>query len=164
MSARDGSARSDRPEEDLSMHESMRWPAFAGIDWGGDHHQLCVLDPTGVKQLELRVPHDVAGLRQLDGELARFASVIPVAIERSEGLLVEHLQAQGHVVFAVSPRIASGEELAEHLMAPAGEAVEQVTDTAAEAKQAVADTAKGRRREHGDSSSGGGHRLLRGDR
>jgi hypothetical protein len=59
---------------------------------------------------------------------------------------------------------ASGEQLAEHLMAPAGEAVEQVTETAAEGKQAVADTARGRRRERGDSSSGGGHRVLRGDR
>lgn len=32
---------------------------------------------------------------------------MPVAIERSEGLLVEHLQDRGHRVFAVSPRIAA---------------------------------------------------------
>jgi len=89
------------------MHVETRWPAFAGIDWGGDHHQLCVVDASGVRQRELRVAHDVAGLQQLDHELARFAAVLPVAIERSEGLLVEHLQAQGHVVFAVPPRIAA---------------------------------------------------------
>lgn len=32
---------------------------------------------------------------------------MPIAVERSEGLLVEHLQAAGHIVFAVSPRIAA---------------------------------------------------------
>jgi hypothetical protein len=32
---------------------------------------------------------------------------VPVAIERSEGLLVEHLQANGHPVYPVSPRIAA---------------------------------------------------------
>ncbi len=89
------------------MQAKTRWPAFAGIDWGGDHHQLCIVDAAGVKQIELRVAHDVAGLRQLDEELTRFAAVLPVAIERAEGLLVEHLQAQGHVVFAVPPRIAA---------------------------------------------------------
>jgi transposase len=83
------------------------WPAFAGIDWGGSHHQLCVVDHDGAKQREVRVTHDVAGLAELDLELARFADRLPVAIERAEGVLVEHLQAAGHVVFAVSPRIAA---------------------------------------------------------
>lgn len=51
--------------------------------------------------------HDVAGLADLDAELARFAARMPIAIERSEGLLVEHLQATGHAVFPVSPRISA---------------------------------------------------------
>ncbi len=89
------------------MQRSFEWKAFAGIDWGGDHHQLCVVDCNGDKQREVRVSHDVSGLRQLDGELAAFGRVVPVAIERSEGLLVEHLQAAGHRVFGVSPRIAA---------------------------------------------------------
>lgn len=89
------------------MHELSEWPAFAGIDWGGDHHQLCVVDPNGDTLLEKRVTHDVAGLKELDSYLTCFASTMPIAIERSEGLLVEHLQASGHNVFAVSPRIAA---------------------------------------------------------
>ena len=83
------------------------WAAFAGIDWGGEHHQLCVVDTTGRRLTQLRVTHDVAGLAHLDAELTRFASRMPVAIERSEGLLVEHLQARRHAVFPVSPRIAA---------------------------------------------------------
>lgn len=80
---------------------------FAGIDWGGSHHQLCVVDQHGRRQVQLRVTHDVAGLRDLDEELARFGAAVPIAVERSEGLLVEHLQTAGQVVYPVSPRIAA---------------------------------------------------------
>jgi transposase len=83
------------------------WPAFAGIDWGGSHHQLCILDNTGKRLTQLRVTHDVAGLAELDAELARHGDRLPIAVERSEGLLVEHLQTRGHPVFPVSPRIAA---------------------------------------------------------
>jgi transposase len=83
------------------------WRAFAGIDWGEAHHQLCVIDPDGTRHSQLRVAHNVAGLADLDAELVRFGPRLPVALERSEGLLVEHLQAAGHVVFPVSPRIAA---------------------------------------------------------
>lgn len=55
----------------------------------------------------MRVDHDVAGLGDLDRQMARFATSLPVAVERSEGLLVEHLQYRGHHVFPVSPRIAA---------------------------------------------------------
>lgn len=89
------------------MNDNDGWPAFAGIDWGGSHHQLCVVDASGKRRSQLRVTHDVAGLADLDAELARFGNRLPVAVERSEGLLVEHLQAVGHVVFPVSPRIAA---------------------------------------------------------
>jgi hypothetical protein len=80
------------------------WPAFAGIDWGGEHHQLCVVDDAGKRLAQLRVTHDVAGLKALQAELTRFSNRMPIAIERSEGLLVEHLQALGHALFAVSPK------------------------------------------------------------
>jgi transposase len=86
---------------------SISWPAFAGIDWGGEHHQLCIVDDTGKRLTQLRVTHDVVGLAHLRRELARFSERMPVAIERSEGLLVEHLQEHGHVLFPVSPRISA---------------------------------------------------------
>ena len=50
----------------------------------------------------------MAGLADLDSELARHGAPAAVAVERSEGILVEHLQARGHAAFAVSPRIAAG--------------------------------------------------------
>lgn len=89
------------------MSEEQEPERFAGIDWGGEHHQLCVVDDTGRRRVQLRVRHDVAGLRELDAELRTHGADLPIAVERSEGLLVEHLQAAGHRVFPVSPRIAA---------------------------------------------------------
>jgi transposase len=80
---------------------------FVGIDWGGTHHQLCVVNNAGTKLVDRRITHDVAGLATLDSELARLGEQLPVAVERAEGLLVEHLQGAGHSVFPVSPRIAA---------------------------------------------------------
>jgi transposase len=93
--------------EQTQVAEHGPWRAFAGIDWGGEHHQLCVVDNAGKRRSQFRVTHDVAGLADLGAELRRFGDRVPIAIERAEGLLVEHLQASGHVVFPVSPRIAA---------------------------------------------------------
>lgn len=83
------------------------WSAFAGIDWGGSHHQLSVVDAAGTQLISRRFAHDVAGLAALDTELGRHAEDLPIAIESAEGLLVERLQSSGYSVFAVSPRIAA---------------------------------------------------------
>ena len=53
----------------------------------------------GWRRTQVRVTHDVAGLRDLGTELRRFAPALPIAIERSAGLLVEHLQAAGPTLF-----------------------------------------------------------------
>jgi len=87
--------------------ESAGWQWFAGIDWGGQHHQLCVVDQAGQRRQQFRVAHDVAGLSELDREMGRFGGRLPVAIERSGGLLVEHLQARGHLVYPVSPKVSA---------------------------------------------------------
>jgi len=80
---------------------------FVGIDWGASHHQLCVVDATGRRRRQVRLSHDVAGLDQLDAELARLGTGLPICVERSDGLLVERLQAGGHRVFPINPRIAA---------------------------------------------------------
>lgn len=89
------------------MDQVLQYTAFAGVDWGGHEHQLCVVDGAGHKQVELKVSHDVAGLEGLVRQLARHGEGVPVAIERAEGLLVELLQEHGHSVFPVSPRISA---------------------------------------------------------
>ncbi len=79
----------------------------AGIDWGGTVHRVAVVDASGRQVANFAVSHDVAGLAELDKRLASYGEDLPVAIERAEGLLVEHLQALGLQVYPVSPRIAA---------------------------------------------------------
>lgn len=67
---------------------------------------MCVLDPKGQTVEQARFSHDVAGLQALQGRLGQH-QVIGVAIERSEGLLVETLQQQGHRLFCVSPKMSA---------------------------------------------------------
>ncbi len=81
---------------------------FAGIDWGGSFHQLCVLNAGGTVLLQQRIGHDVSGLRMLEGRLAQFGEPVAVAIERAEGLLVEYLHSLSGVrLYCVSPKISA---------------------------------------------------------
>jgi len=80
---------------------------FIGVDWGNSHHQVCVLDAAGRVVEQGKVAHDVDGLRELAKRLGRHGPVTGIAIERSEGLLVESLQQQGHRLFCVSPKMSA---------------------------------------------------------
>lgn len=82
---------------------------FVGLDWGEQHHQVHALDADGRTRLTLRVAHDRAGLDQLRVALAALGdpAVVGIAIERREGLLVEHLLAWGHPVYPVNPKVAA---------------------------------------------------------
>lgn len=80
---------------------------FAGIDWGGSFHQVCLVDDRGQILRQQRVCHDIAGLTELAGLLTGLAGRLRVAIERAEGLLVEHLHSLQVEVFCVSPKISA---------------------------------------------------------
>jgi len=83
--------------------------AFVGLDWGEQHHQVHALDIGGRATLELRVPHDRDGLEALRQALAGLGepALVGIALERREGLLVEHLLAWGHPVYPVNPKVAA---------------------------------------------------------
>jgi transposase len=80
---------------------------FIGLDWGNSHHQLCILDAAGRMVHQGKFAHDIAGARGLTERLHRHGPVQGIAIERSEGLLVEALQQQGHRLFCVSPKMSA---------------------------------------------------------
>jgi transposase len=81
---------------------------FAGVDWGGQRHQLAVVDEAGTVVLNRRFAHDRAGVEELLAALrSQGGGPIPVAIERCEGILVEALQANGHPLFPLSPRVSA---------------------------------------------------------
>ena len=82
---------------------------FVGLDWGEQHHQIHALDGGGGTTLSLRVPHDRSGLERLRVALAGLGEApgVGVAIERREGLLVDHLLAWGLPVYPVNPKVAA---------------------------------------------------------
>src|SRR5579863_3964752 len=81
---------------------------FAGIDWGAYRHQLAIVDDSGPVVVNRPFGHDGEGVEELVRTLENCGgALVPVAIERSEGILVETLVARGYRVFPVGPRIAA---------------------------------------------------------
>lgn len=89
-------------------HQPQPSDIFVGVDWGGTHHQLCLVDADGQVLQQRRIPHTVVGLDELCRLLTSPQGLVRVAIERGEGLLVERLLNLNEVeVFCVSPKISA---------------------------------------------------------
>jgi transposase len=82
-------------------------PFFAGLDWGGSTHAVCVVDDKGTIAVQFEVPHDETGLAELRRRLREHApsEAIPVAIERPSGLIVDALVDAGHPVVPIHPNV-----------------------------------------------------------
>lgn len=87
------------------MQNDMTTPALAtgGIDWATDTNELCIIDPTGQVLRRSNTTMDAAGIRKLVTQLERH-SVARVAIERSDGPVVEALLEAGIEVVVITPR------------------------------------------------------------
>ncbi|WP_243717271.1 IS110 family transposase, partial [Actinomadura darangshiensis] len=74
----------------------------AGVDWANDDHAVAVVDNTGRAIKRFSVPHTGTGLRDLVRKL-QAAGAAEVAIERSDGKLVDALLDAGFTVVVISP-------------------------------------------------------------
>ena len=85
-----------------------RYHWFVGIDWGSQHHQVCVLDLNRQVVAEKVVDYDGASLAQLATWLWTLCEGQPqcvsVAIEVPRGAIVEGLMERGFHVFAINPK------------------------------------------------------------
>ena len=95
-------SRGDRPSA------NSREPApFAGVDWGSQKHQACVLDAAGNVLGEREFEHGGAGLSQMADWLLSFAAgaegEVGVAIETPRGPVVESLMERGFAVHSINP-------------------------------------------------------------
>lgn len=78
---------------------------FCGWDWGSTHHGVCVVDDDGTIVKQWLVQHTHDDLARLLAELAELADPagVPIAIERSEGLIVGLITAAGHPILMAEP-------------------------------------------------------------
>jgi transposase len=80
---------------------------FAGIDWGSERHQVCVLSSSGEIVAERDFVHTGAGLAELGAWLAKIAGEAPkmaVGIEVPHGPVVDLLLDRSFVVYAINPK------------------------------------------------------------
>lgn len=87
------------------VEESVTW--FAGIDWGSERHQACVVDVQGSIVAEREFAHSGAGLADLGDWLLSIggaAHVVAVGIEVPHGPVVDTLVDRGFVVHAINPK------------------------------------------------------------
>ncbi|HEX6014666.1 MAG TPA: IS110 family transposase [Geminicoccaceae bacterium] len=80
---------------------------WVGVDWGSGAHAVCVIDAKGMVLDRFEVSHDRAGLAVLVTRLQKHGAldVIPIAIERPSGLLVDALVEAGFVVTPIHPNV-----------------------------------------------------------
>jgi transposase len=74
----------------------------AGLDWARDDHAVSIVDSRGRETHRFSIEHTAAGLRRLLIELVR-ARAAEVAIERTDGPVVETLLEAGITVVVISP-------------------------------------------------------------
>ena len=87
------------------METKYKW--FVGIDWGGEKHQVCLIDASR-KIGERTIEHSGEGLAELVAWLSEIVAGEPAtmaaAIEVPHGALVETLLAHGFHVFSINPK------------------------------------------------------------
>lgn len=69
---------------------------YLGIDWANEKHDLCLLDAEGKVIKELTIQQSVAGFQQVERLVLKYGvDQVQLNIERSDGLLVDWIMAQG---------------------------------------------------------------------
>ena len=88
------------------MAEEIEW--FVGIDWASQSHQVCLIDAHGECLGERAIAHGGPGIEELcDWLIARTGGtpeVIGVAIEMTQGPVVEALLERGFCVYGINPK------------------------------------------------------------
>lgn len=78
---------------------------YLGIDWANDKHDLCLLDEAGTIMKQMTIAQTLAGFQQLERLVHRYGlDNIRLNIERSDGLLVDWIMAQGWPLY-VTPTV-----------------------------------------------------------
>jgi transposase len=96
-----------------TMHHKSKKPMkewkeithYAGFDWARDHHLVVVVDQHGQIVADFQFDHSVEGWKNFHEKTAPF-SHLAVAIETSQGVVVDQLLQGGYAVYPVNPAAA----------------------------------------------------------
>jgi transposase len=89
----------------MMKEETTAW--FAGVDWGSEKHQACLLDGQGSIVAEREFAHSAVHLAALSDwilSIAGAADTVAIAIEVPHGPVVDTLIDRGFVVYAINPK------------------------------------------------------------
>jgi transposase len=78
---------------------------FAALDWASDHHDVVVVDRSGVLAAEFRFAHTAAGWAEFADKMKPFAGC-PLSLETSSGPAVDQLLQRGWTLDPVNPKAA----------------------------------------------------------
>ena len=83
---------------------------FVGDDWAEDHHDVHLMDDSGVRLASRRLPEGLAGIGEFHQLLVRHVEdpdQVVIGIETDRGLWVTALVAAGYQVYAINPMAAA---------------------------------------------------------
>jgi transposase len=75
---------------------------YAGFDWARDHHAVVILDGNGEMVADFEFDHSLEGWKQFRENTAAWPN-LAVAIETSQGIVVDQLLQGGYTVYPVNP-------------------------------------------------------------
>jgi transposase len=75
---------------------------YAGFDWARDHHAVVVVDQAGKIVAEFEFPHSLEGWKQFADKTDLFPH-LAVAIETSQGIVVDQLLERNFTVYVINP-------------------------------------------------------------
>jgi transposase len=78
---------------------------FAALDWASDHHDVVIVDRTGVLVAAFRFAHTPAGWAEFTQQMQAYPGA-PLALETSSGPAVDQLLQRGWTLYPVNPKSA----------------------------------------------------------
>ena len=78
---------------------------FGGLDWAKHHHDVCILEPQGQIVERLHFEHSGPGWEQFREQIRKYPA-LGIAIETSQGAVVEQLLGSGVTVYPIHPKAA----------------------------------------------------------
>ena len=81
---------------------------YAGFDWARDHHDVVIVDREGQIVAEFRIEHALAGWQQFRDQVRPYPA-LAIAIETSQGAVVDQLLQLGASVYPVNPLSAKSD-------------------------------------------------------